>query len=68
MNRTLKAIHQKCIDCCYIGTTIKEAKELVTACQATNCPLYDFRLGIDPYKKTYTITEEERERRRGNFK
>lgn len=50
----IKAIKAKCLDCC-CGD-----KSEVRACPATNCPLWDFRLGKNPNRKR-TLTDEQRE-------
>lgn len=53
-NTSLKdAIRLKCLDCCcYQYSEIK-------ACTITNCPLYPFRNGKNPFRRE--LTEEERE-------
>lgn len=51
----MKAIRAKCLDCC--GGQYSEVK----LCPATNCPLYDFRLGKNPNRKPRNLTEEQRE-------
>lgn len=51
----IKAIREKCIDCC--GGSRKEV-ELCTV--GINCPLYDFRFGKNPYRKKRVMTEEQR--------
>lgn len=55
----LQAIKLKCKECC--GYDWAEAKR----CDIKTCPLNQFIAGK---KTTYTISEEERERRRNNFK
>lgn len=40
----LKTIRSKCLDCCC--GQVQEVK----LCTSTNCPLYDYRLGVDPFK------------------
>ena len=46
----LKAIRMKCIECMG-GDTAQACKELIRDCPAPDCPLYDFRLGRNPYSK-----------------
>lgn len=58
MNDTLitspiKAIRAKCLDCCCNQNTE------VKLCTATNCPLYPFRFGKNPYYKR-TLTDEQK--------
>lgn len=59
----LKAIKQKCIECC------AGQKSEVRLCETRGCALYAFRLGKNPYKKP--LTDEQREilaeRARKNF-
>lgn len=73
------AIIKKCLDCCGYAPLecknlteqdLKEADYERVNCLSTTCPLYEFRLGTNPYKKRkqYNMTDEERERRKGNFK
>lgn len=52
-NKSMKdAIRLKCLDCCcYQFNEIK-------ACTITNCPLYPFRNGRNPFKRE--LTEEEK--------
>ena len=49
----LKAIKAFCIECC--GDSYNEMKR----CPATNCKLYPFRFGKNPYLKK-EMTEEQR--------
>ena len=52
-NSPQKAIVNFCISCMgYHKTWVKE-------CTATTCPLYEFRLGKNPYRKTREYSEEE---------
>lgn len=53
-NTPLKAIREKCIDCCC--GQVNEVK----LCPATSCPLHEFRLGHNPYNKR-TLTDEQRQ-------
>lgn len=50
----IKAIRAKCLDCCC------DQREEVKLCPATTCPLYPFRLGKNPNRKTRTFTEEQK--------
>lgn len=54
----LDAIKDFCMECC--GYQRDEVK----TCSAPMCPLYDFRLGKNPYRKTKDYTEEELEKMR----
>lgn len=49
----LKAIRAKCLDCS--GDYLKEIKE----CPITDCPLYPFRTGKNPFLKR-ELTEEQK--------
>ena len=50
----LKAIRAKCLECS--GDYINEVKE----CPITDCPLYAFRFGKNPYRKTRSLSDEEK--------
>lgn len=52
----MRAIRQKCLDCCCF-----QPKE-VTLCTVTNCPLYAFRTGHRPKGDNYTNTESYNEK------
>ena len=54
----LEAIKDFCMECC--GYQRDEVK----TCSAPMCPLYEFRLGKNPYRKTKDYTEEELEKLR----
>lgn len=54
MTTPLKAIRANCIDCC--GGSRHEVK----LCPATNCPLYPFRFGKNPFVKR-EFSEEQRQ-------
>ena len=54
----LDAIKDFCMECC--GYQRDEVK----TCSAPMCPLYDFRFGKNPYRKTKDYTEEELEKMR----
>jgi hypothetical protein len=53
----LKAIRAKCLDCC-----CGHAAE-VRKCVATDCPLWPFRLGTNPFRQKSALSNEERKRR-----
>lgn len=48
----LKAVRAKCLDCCCWQ------KNEVKLCPATQCPLYDFRMGKNPFRKKKVLSEE----------
>ena len=50
----VKAIREKCLDCC-LGSTL-EVKE----CTVETCPIYPFRLGKNPFRQKREMTEEQR--------
>lgn len=51
----IKAIRLKCLDCCC--WQYSEVK----ACTCTDCPLYPFRFGKNPFiKRTYTYEEKQK--------
>lgn len=52
----LKAIRAKCLDCS--GDYINEVRE----CPITDCPLYPFRMGKNPFRKGKEMTEEHKRR------
>ena len=47
----LKAVRAKCLDCCCWQ------KNEVKLCPATQCPLYDFRMGKNPFRKKKVLSE-----------
>lgn len=51
----VKAIREKCLDCC-----CGSANE-VKLCGIEKCPLYPFRFGKNPYRKKRELTEEQRQ-------
>lgn len=52
-NSPQKAIVNFCVSCMgYHKSWVKE-------CTATDCPLYEFRLGKNPYRKVREYSEEE---------
>ena len=51
----LKAIRLKCLDCC------NNQREEVKLCPCTDCILYPFRFGKNPYsKRSKNMSEEQR--------
>lgn len=50
----LVAIRDKCLDCCCYD------KNEVKLCTAKNCPLWEFRLGKNPYRKRKEMSEEQK--------
>jgi hypothetical protein len=53
----MKAIRAKCLDCC-CGNAAEVRK-----CTATDCPLWPFRLGSNPFRKKSTLSEGDKQRR-----
>lgn len=51
----VKAIRKFCLDCC--GGSIIDVK----LCSATNCNLYAFRFGKNPYRAKREMTDEQKE-------
>ena len=51
----IKAIRAKCIDCC-----ANQPNE-VKLCPITDCPLFAFRLGKNPYRTKRQYTDEQKE-------
>ena len=59
-NNVLRAIRLKCYECsCYQSNEVRD-------CIVTNCPLYPFRLGKNPFRKK-ELTEEKRNELRERF-
>jgi hypothetical protein len=52
-----KAIRAKCLDCC-CGNAAEVRK-----CVATDCALWPFRLGSNPFRKKAALSESEKLRR-----
>ena len=50
----LKAIRAKCLDCCC------DQRDEVKLCPATKCPLWEFRLGKNPNRKSRVMTAEQK--------
>jgi len=51
----IKAIRAKCVDCS--GGSVYEVK----SCPITDCPLYVFRAGKNPFRKKRVLTPAQRE-------
>lgn len=51
----VKAIREKCIDCCCGSTTE------VALCDMDDCPIWAFRFGKNPYRTKRELTPEQRE-------
>lgn len=60
----VKAIREKCLDCC-CGSSAE-----VNLCTITDCALYAFRLGKNPYRKEWSEERkaQQAERMRKNLK
>jgi hypothetical protein len=58
----VKAIREFCIECMGGRGTGQNYSKLITECSSSDCPLYDFRLGKNPFH-TQNLSEEERKRR-----
>ncbi len=50
----LKAIRAKCLDCCC------DQRDEVKMCPATKCPLWGFRLGKNPNRKSRVMSDEQK--------
>lgn len=50
----VKAIHEYCLECC-----LNNPNE-VRLCNASECPLWAFRLGKNPYRTKRELTEEQK--------
>ncbi len=57
VKKIAKAVRLYCLEC-VCGSYIE-----VEHCPIKNCRLYPFRFGIDPYRKSLRLSEEERTRR-----
>ena len=51
----VKAIREKCIDCCCGSTTE------VALCDMDDCPIWAFRFGKNPYRTKRELTPEQLE-------
>lgn len=49
-----KAIREKCLDCCGSANEVK-------ACPVTECALYPFRFGKNPYRTKREYSEEQKQ-------
>jgi hypothetical protein len=49
----LKSIREKCLDCC------SNSHAEVRKCHITDCPLWEFRMGKNPFHKR-TMTEDQK--------
>jgi len=58
----VKAIREKCFDCC------SGAKSEIRKCVSTNCPIWPFRLGTNPFRKKTDLSDEEKVRRTARLK
>lgn len=58
----LKAIRAKCIECS--GDSAYEVKR----CPSSDCVLYAFRFGKNPYRKKAEISDERRQQMRESMK
>ena len=56
----IKAIREKCLECSGSRNEVKE-------CNVTDCALYAFRLGKNPYRTKRELTEEQRQAARERF-
>lgn len=56
----IKAIRAKCLDCCF------DSNNEVKYCTVTQCSLWPYRLGRNPYRKE--MTQEEKERAVANLR
>jgi len=50
----LKAVRKRCLDCCAYQ------RDEVKYCSCTNCALWPFRFGKNPYRKKREMSEEQR--------
>ena len=50
----LKAIRQKCLDCCCWSS------REVSLCTTTKCPLYEYRFGKQPESMRHKMSDEQR--------
>ena len=66
----VKAIREQCIECIG-GRDNKGYKELIENCVSSECPLFSFRFGTNPYRSTPILSSKERqarsERAQSNF-
>jgi hypothetical protein len=57
----IKAIRAKCMECS--NENYAEIKE----CPITDCPLYPFRFGKNPYRTKRVLTEEQKQKQLENL-
>ena len=53
----LKAIREKCLDCC-CGNAVEVRK-----CTATDCALWPYRMGTNPFRKKHELTPAQKRER-----
>ena len=53
----LKAIREKCLDCCCGNATE------VRKCVAVDCPLWPFRMGTNPFRKKRELSRQQKHER-----
>ena len=51
---TLKAIRERCLDCC------AEQPNEVRKCTSVGCPSWPFRMGTNPWRDKQTLSDEQR--------
>ncbi len=57
----LQTIKKYCkIQCCCVGEGNDGATELWKNCEVTECLLWPFRMGTNPFRKKRVLTEEQR--------
>lgn len=54
-NNPIKRIREYCIQC------VADQPKEVELCPITDCPLYDFRFGKNPFRTKRTVSEEQKE-------
>ena len=54
-NNPIKRIREYCIQC------VADQPREVELCPITDCPLYDFRFGANPYRTKRVVSEEQKE-------
>ncbi len=53
-NNPIKRIREYCIQC------VADQPKEVELCPITDCPLYDFRFGTNPYRAKRVVSEEQK--------
>ena len=56
-----QAIKARCLDCS------ADQRDEVTMCPATNCPLWPYRFGSNPFKKPREMSEKQKEAIKNRF-